>query len=117
MITRKSEVPDYHVFSLGTGDGTKMDEFSEHFQRGGGGSFSIQKFLLQILDLKTGLFRTFPENNLHYNVPKEGRWGWGGQRPFEIFHLFWYRHPSLKLILSLNCKAANKNTVTSQRCR
>ena len=27
----------------------KSDEFSENFQRGGGGSFSIQKFILQIL--------------------------------------------------------------------
>ena len=32
-----------------------MDEFSEKFQRGGG-SFPIQKFLLQILDFWTGFF-------------------------------------------------------------
>ena len=44
---------------LGTGRATKTDEFSENFQRGrrkGGGSFSIQKFILQILDLYIGLF-------------------------------------------------------------
>ena len=33
-----------------TGDGTKTDEFSEQFQRGGG-SLSIQKNLLKILGL------------------------------------------------------------------
>ena len=38
----------------GTDGGTKLDEFSEKFQ-GGGLSFSIQKFILQILDLYTGL--------------------------------------------------------------
>ena len=37
---------------LGTDGNTKTDEFSEKFQRGGGGSFSIQKFMLQILDFK-----------------------------------------------------------------
>ena len=45
--------------------GTKSDEFSEKFQRrGGGGSFSIQKFILQILNLykgpfSDGIFQTF----------------------------------------------------------
>ena len=37
------------INNLGTGDGTKTDEFSEKLQRGGV-SFSIQKFILQILD-------------------------------------------------------------------
>ena len=37
---------------LGTGAHTKTDEFSEKFQKGGGGPFSIQKFMLQILDFK-----------------------------------------------------------------
>ena len=37
--------------SLGTDDATKTDEFSENFQRGGGGGISIKKFMLQILDL------------------------------------------------------------------
>ena len=35
--------------NLGTGRATKSDEFSEKFQKGGGWSFSIQKFMLQIL--------------------------------------------------------------------
>ena len=35
----------------GKGGATKSDEFSEKFQRGEGGSFSIQKLILQILDL------------------------------------------------------------------
>ena len=34
---------------------SKTDEFSEKFQRGGG-SFSIQKFMLQIFALYEGLF-------------------------------------------------------------
>ena len=43
-----------HVCELGTGDSTKTDEFSEK-------SFSIQKFMLQILDLKTRLFGISPK--------------------------------------------------------
>ena len=43
-------------FFLGTDDATKAEEFSEKFQKGEGGSFSIQKIMLQILDLKTGRF-------------------------------------------------------------
>ena len=39
-----------HAWCLGKGHATKSDEFSEKFQ-GGGGSFSIQRFILQILDL------------------------------------------------------------------
>ena len=40
------------VGPLGTDDGTKTDEFWENFQREGEEeSFSIQKFMLQILDL------------------------------------------------------------------
>ena len=38
----------YFSDSLGKGQATKSDEFSES-AKGGGGSFSIQKFLLQIL--------------------------------------------------------------------
>ena len=33
---------------IGKDGGTKLDEFSEKFQRGGG-SYSIQKFMLQVL--------------------------------------------------------------------
>ena len=36
--------------NLGKDGVSKTDEFSEKFQKGGG-SFSIQKFILQILDL------------------------------------------------------------------
>ena len=43
-------------FYSGTDGDTKTDEFLEKFQRGegggGGGSFSIQKFMLQILTFK-----------------------------------------------------------------
>ena len=39
---------------LGTDTATKTDEFSEKFK--GGGAFSIQKFMLQILDLERGLY-------------------------------------------------------------
>ena len=50
-------VADYFFSSeilihLGMDDPTKTDEFLEKFQTGGGGSFPIQKFMLQILDLK-----------------------------------------------------------------
>ena len=48
-----------HVRFLGTDGGTKSDEFSEKFQRRGGGSFSIQKFMLQILDLYIGFLDVF----------------------------------------------------------
>ena len=50
-------LPNFYDFSwtdnnaphhLVTGDATKMDEFSEKFERW---SFSIQKIMLQILDL------------------------------------------------------------------
>ena len=40
----------------------KMDEFLEKFQ-GGEGPFSIQKFILQVLDLYIRLFLTFSERN------------------------------------------------------
>ena len=41
---------------LGKPPPPKTDEFSEKFRRGGGGSFPIQKFMLQNLDFWTGLF-------------------------------------------------------------
>ena len=52
------DIPDdqdrrFAMFSncfLGKGPATKSDEFLEKFQKGGG-SFSIQKFILQNLDL------------------------------------------------------------------
>ena len=44
--------------ALGKPRASKTDEFSEKFRRGGrgGGSFPIQKFILQNLDFWTGLF-------------------------------------------------------------
>ena len=42
--------------TLGKGGATKSDEFLEKFQRWGGGSFSIQEFISQILDLYKGPF-------------------------------------------------------------
>ena len=52
-------------------DATKSDEFSEKFQRcGAGGSFSIQKFILQILNLSKGLFLDVFRKKLQYNFPK-----------------------------------------------
>ena len=41
----------FYVSLYGKGGATKSDEFSEKCQRGGGGSFSMQKLILQILDL------------------------------------------------------------------
>ena len=38
---------------LGTGDATKTDDFSEQFQRGGGGSFHSK--ILQIMDIQKPL--------------------------------------------------------------
>ena len=40
---------DLDILDLGTGDGTKMDDTAEKFE--GGGAFSNQKLILQILDL------------------------------------------------------------------
>ena len=52
-------------------DATKSDEFSEKFQRcGAGGSFSIQKFILQILNLSKGLFLDVFRKKLQYNFLK-----------------------------------------------
>ena len=58
-------------FDLGTGQGTKTDEFSEKYQ----------KNLLQILDLLKVFFRT-SQRNCNTNF---GNWGGGGQRPFRTF--------------------------------
>ena len=68
---------------LGKGGATKSDEFSEKLQ--GGGSFSIQKFILQILDLYKGPFLNVFRKKLQFNFPKiKG----GGRRPFGIFLKF-----------------------------
>ena len=78
---------------LGTGHATKTDEFSEKVQRGGG-IFSIQKIILQVLDLNKWFFsRRFPKK-MQYEFPKMR----GGMvRPFGILlknHLIWQCDPS-----------------------
>ena len=66
----------------GTGQADKRDEFSESFQNGGG-SFQIQKLVLQILDLYIGLLSdVFREKKMHHNFPKVIV---GGQEQFGIF--------------------------------
>ena len=45
------KIEDVLVINKGKDGVSKTDEFSEKFQKGGGGSFPIQKFMLQILDL------------------------------------------------------------------
>ena len=64
---------------------TKTDEFFEKFRRGGG-SFPIQKFILQIFAIiKTTLVMNFG-NNPQYDFPKM-------RGPLGIFpkiHPFWY---------------------------
>ena len=74
---------------------TKLDEFSEKCQRGGGGSFLIRKFLLQILDLYIGLFWTFCENNLQYNFPKMKGEGTKAIWIFSENSSNWWPDPSL----------------------
>ena len=70
-------------WECGTGKSTKTDER---------GSFSIQKCMLQILDLYRVFLDMIPKK-LQYNFPKRGSGlVGGGQRPFGIFpkiHPFW----------------------------
>ena len=55
-ISQEISLPN--KLQLGKDGGTKSDEFSGKFQKGGkgGGSFSIQKFMLQTLDLYKAFF-------------------------------------------------------------
>ena len=57
---------DLDILDLGTGDGTKMYEFSEKFQ-GGGGSFLVKKIILLILDLWTEHFEYKKKNLLWFS--------------------------------------------------
>ena len=62
--------------------------------KGGGRSFSIQKYMLQIWTFIMDFFGRFPKQICNIIFRK---WG-GGQRPFGIFpkiHLFWGHQPSL----------------------
>ena len=70
--------------------------------RGGGGSFSMKKFILKILGLYTGLYGGFFGKKLQFDFPKMR--GGGDQRPFGIFpkiHPFWISF-SLKKIFTFN---------------
>ena len=71
-------------------DTSKTDEFSEKFRRGGGGgSFSIQKFILQIFAIIDDTSVMNFRKNLQHSFPKMRG---GGQRPFGTFpkiHPFW----------------------------
>ena len=64
----KIKIQDFGKYQ-GTGGATKTDKFWEKFQRAGG-SFSIQKFISQILDLYKGIFSDVLQKKLQYNFPK-----------------------------------------------
>ena len=80
------------IWSLGTGHATKSDGFSEKFQREGGrGTFSIQKFILEILDLHIRLFSDVFRKKLQHNFPIMRGWGVKGRLEFfPKIHPFWY---------------------------
>ena len=96
----------------GKGGATKSDEFSEKFQRGGGGIFNPKKYIADFGNFKQGFwsmkFHTiWPSYLLTYMQPYLSLKKWqhnfpkmrgGGQRPFGIFpknHPIWRSHPSL----------------------
>ena len=69
--------------ALGKGGPTKTDEFSEKFRRGG--SFPIQKFILQIFAIINGTSVMNSGKNPQYDFPKmRGE----DQRPSGIFRKF-----------------------------
>ena len=71
------------------GGATKSDEFSEKFQIEGGGSFSIQKFILHIWGLYKGFHLDVSEKELQYNFRKMRG---GGSKAFGFFpkiHPIW----------------------------
>ena len=75
----------------------KTDEFSEKFQRGGG-SFSIQKFMLQIFAILDDTSVMNFGKNLQHNFPKMRG---GGQRPFGTvpkIYPFWKGSVSLSVL-------------------
>ena len=75
------------LLSLGMGGVSKTDE-SEKFRREGGvaGSFSIQKFMLQILDLLTALLSDFFQKKTQYKFSKMRGRGWGGSE--AVWNIF-----------------------------
>ena len=75
---------------------TKTDEFLEKFQKGGrGGSFPIQKFMLQIFAIINASSVMYSGKKAQHDFPKMR----GGQRPFGTFPKidpFWKCEASLK---------------------
>ena len=66
--------------------------------KGGGGSFSIQKFMLQIFAIKDDTSVMNFGKNLQHNFPKMS--GGGSQRPFGTLpkiHPFWKGKASLNI--------------------
>ena len=89
---------------------------------GGGGSFSIQKFILHILDLFKGLFfGRFPKT-MQYNFTKMRRlkavWN------VSEIHLIWYRQPSLIFLIGPSVESVSyilhsiaKEKMPGKKCR
>ena len=71
--------------NLGKPTPSKTDEFSEKFQRGGG-SFSIQKFMLQIFAIIDDTSVMNFRKNLQHNFPKNEGGGINGR--LELFRKF-----------------------------
>ena len=74
---------------LGKDGISKSDEFLEKFQKGGGGSFPIQKFMLQIFAIINASSVMYSGKKAQHDFPKMRG---GGQRPFGTFtkiHPFW----------------------------
>ena len=73
---------------LGKDGISKSDEFLEKFQKGGG-SFPIQKFMLQIFAIINASSVMYSGKKAQHDFPKMRG---GGQRPFGTFpkiHPFW----------------------------
>ena len=64
-----------HVCELGTGDSTKKDEFSEKFQRGGGGHFQSKNLCCRFWTYKQGFLSMKVEEKSQHDFPKIGRDG------------------------------------------
>ena len=89
----------YHEGHDGRGKGSRPLPKRMNFRKsskGGGGSFSIQKFMFAIID-DTSVMNF--GKNLQHNFPKmRAGGGRGGQRPFGTFpkiHPFWMGSASL----------------------
>ena len=67
---------------LGTAQDTKTDEFSENFQKGGGGIFNQKNYVANVGPLDR-VFWTFYEHE-----------GVGFKDVFPKIHPFWYPDPS-----------------------